>query len=179
MVIALAGRRIDAPDAEDERFSLKMKNTVYERILELFKKNNASVLVSSAACGADLLAQKAARQLKIEQHIILPFERENFRETSVIDRPGDWGKLFDDICDEVEEKGNLVILKGFEDDDERAYSAVTTEILRRAELLQSDKRKVLAVAVWEGNAKNETDETASFIKEAQALNIKVEEISTK
>lgn len=178
MIIALAGRRIDADDAEEKRFPLAMKDVVYAKILQFFRKNNITALVGSAACGADLLAQKAARELKIEQYIILPFEREKFRETSVTDRPGDWGNLFDEICGDVEAKGNLIILKGFENDEEKAYSAVTREILNRAESLQSKKEKFLAVAVWEGTAKDKTDETASFIEQAQARNMVVKEILT-
>ncbi len=34
MIIALAGRRIDAMDAEEKRFPLEMKDTVYVRIRE-------------------------------------------------------------------------------------------------------------------------------------------------
>jgi hypothetical protein len=179
MIVALAGRRIDALDAEEKRFPLEMEEVVYSRIREFFHKNNVEILVSSAACGADLLAQKAARELGIERHIILPFGREKFRETSVTDRPGDWGKLFDEVCDEAEREGNLTVLEGFEDDEENAYSAVTTEIIKRAKSLQSKDEKVLAVAVWEGEAKDETDETASFIEQAKAQNIAVKEIPTK
>ncbi|HSK70828.1 MAG TPA: patatin-like phospholipase family protein [Pyrinomonadaceae bacterium] len=178
MIIALAGRRIDAPESEEKRFPLEMKEIIYVRIREFFHIYSVSVLVSSAACGADLLAHKAARDLGIEQHIILPFEREKFRETSVTDRPGDWGELFDEICDEAEREGNLIILEGFENTEAKAYRAVTAELFKHAESLQSEKEKVLAVAVWEGRAKHEKDETASFIEQAKARSIKVEEIST-
>lgn len=180
MIIVLAGRRIDAPDAEERRFPLAMKDTVYTKILKFFRKNNITALVSSAACGADLLAQKAARKLNLEQHIILPFERERFRETSVTDRPGDWGRLFDEICDEVEEKGNLIVLEGFKD-EEKAYSAVTTGILNQAESLRktAENENILAVVVWEGKAKDEQDETAAFAEKAKARNIEVKKILTK
>jgi len=181
MIIALAGRRIDAEDAEEKRFPLEMKDIVYEKIRGVFHNTNATVLISSAACGADLLSQKAARESGIEQHIILPFERGKFRKTSVTDRPGDWGELFDEICDEVEEKGNLIVLEGFENNEEKAYSAVTTEILNRAEFLQKTggDEEILAVVVWKGKPKNETDETAAFAKEARLRNIAVKEIATK
>lgn len=179
MIIALAGRRIDNPEAKEKRFPLEMKDIVYERIREFFRNNNVRVLVSSAACGADLLAQKAAGDLEIERHIILPFGREKFRATSVIDRPGDWGELFDEICAEVESEGNLVILEGFEDDENEAYSAVTAEVVKRAESLPPKNEKILAVAVWEGKAKDEADETASFIKQAKARNFELREILTK
>ena len=182
MIIALAGRRIDAPDAEEEQFPLKMKDTVYVRIREFFHMYSVRVLVSSAACGADLLAQRAARDLGCEQHIILPFGREKFRTTSVMDRPGDWGEMFDKICDEVESEENLIILEGFKDNEKKAYSAVTIEILKLVESLQKNAKKkeeILAVIVWEGKAKDEDDETAAFAKKANALNIKVKEILTK
>lgn len=127
-----------------------------------------------------MLAQKAARKLNIEQHIILPFERGRFRETSVTDRPGDWGKLFDEICDEVEEQGNLTVLPGFED-EEKAYTVVTTVILNQVESLRKTaaNEDILAVVVWEGKAKDDGDETAAFAEKAKARNIEVKEISTK
>jgi len=179
MIVALAGRRIDAPDAEEKRFPLEMEEIVYVRVRNFFHNNKIEILVSSAACGADLLAQKAARELEIERHIILPFGRERFRETSVTDKPGDWGKLFDEICDEAERKGNLIVLNGFEDDEENAYSAVTSEILKHAKSLEPEKESVLAVAIWEGKAKGESDETARFIEMAKAQNITIKEILTK
>jgi hypothetical protein len=178
MIAALAGRRIDAADAEEKQFPLEIKDAVYVRIRDFFHKYNVSVLVSSAACGADLLALEAARELGIERHIILPFRREKFRETSVTDRPGDWGELFDEICDEAERRGNLIILKGFENEEEKAYSAVTDAILEHAENLCSPGEKILAVAVWEGKAKDENDETSAFTEKAEARNIEVKEIKT-
>lgn len=180
MIIVLAGRRIDALDAEESQFPLAIKDAVYTKILKFFQKNNITALVSSAACGADLLAQKAARKLRIKQHIILPFERKRFRKTSVTDRPSDWGELFDSICDEVEEKGNLIVLEGFENDEKKAYSAVTTEILKQAEVLQKicENEDILAVIVWEGKAKDETDETVAFSEKARARRIVVEQILT-
>ena len=178
MIIALAGRRIDPPDAEEERFPLEMKDAVYARILEIFKKNAATILVSSAACGADLLAQKAARELKIRQHIILPFSRRRFRNTSVTDRPGVWGNLFDEICSEVKDKGNLTVLRKYKDET-AAYQAVTDKILEFAEDLQRKNESVKAVIVWEGKAKDADDATAAFAEKARLRNIAVKEIITK
>ena len=178
MIVVLAGRRLDMPQANEKRFPLEMEEIVFVRIRNFFHNNNVKVLVSSAACGADLLAQKAARELKIQQHIILPFEREKFRRTSVVDRPGNWGKLFDEICDEVEREGNLIVLENFKNDDSEAYSAVTTEIIKRAKSLKSKNEKILAVAVWEGKAKDKNDETYSFLNEAKEQFIRFETILT-
>jgi hypothetical protein len=180
MIIALAGRRIDAPDAKEKRFPLEMKDLVYERIRDFFQIHSVSVLVSSAASGADLLALDAAGELKIQRYIILPFERERFRETSVTDRPGNWEEMFDKICGEVEGEGNLIVLEGFRE-DAKAYSAATEEILNKAESLQSAKEReeVLAVIIWEGKAKDEKDETAAFAENAKGRGFIVKEILTK
>jgi len=181
MIIALAGRRIDAPDAEITRFPPENAELVRGRLLELFKNEAPSAMVSSAACGADLLALEAAGESGVRRHIILPFERGRFRETSVTDRPGDWGNLFDKICDEVETEGNLITLENFED-EAKAYSAVTREFLKKAESLRSSDgniEEILAVIIWEGKAKDERDETAAFAEQAKAGNFVVKEILTK
>lgn len=179
MIAALAGRRIDAPEAEEVRFPLENADLVRGRISGLFKQKSVTVLVSSAACGADLLALDAAGELEIERRVILPFERGRFRTTSVTDRPGNWGEMFDKICGEVEKEGNLTILEGFED-EQKAYSAATQEILSEAARLKAadEKTEVAAVIVWEGKAKDETDETAAFAEKAKALNFEVKEILT-
>ncbi len=179
MIIALAGRRIDAPETETIRFPLKMKDAVREKILKFFRDEKVTALVSSAACGADLLGQDAARELKIRQHIILPFSRRRFRKTSVTDRPGEWGKLFDEICSEVKRDGNLIVLRKHRKDEKTAYSAVTDKILELAEDLQRKNETVKAVIVWEGKAKDETDETAAFAEKARRRNIAVKEILTR
>ena len=180
MIAALAGRRIDAPDAETIRFPLENANLVRGRISELFKQESITVLVSSAACGADLLALAAAGELKIERRIILPFGRKRFRTTSVTDRPGNWGELFDKICDAVEKEGNLTALEGFADED-KAYSAATREVLNEAARLKSadEKAEVTVVIVWDGKPKDEADETNAFAEKAKTLNFEVKEILTK
>lgn len=181
MIIALAGRRIDAPGAETARFPAENTELVSGRLSELFRSEAPSALVCSAACGADLLALDAAGKFGVRRHIILPFERVRFRKTSVTDRPGDWGNLFDKICDEVEREGNLTALENFED-EAKAYSAVTREFLKKAESLRSsveNKEEIITVIVWEGKARDERDETAALAEMAKARNFVVKEILTK
>jgi hypothetical protein len=179
MIITLAGRLIDSANADESRFPLENAGLVRERILELFRAEAATILVSSAACGADLLALDAARELKMRRYVVLPFDRERFRQTSVTSRAGDWENLYDEICDEAERDGNLIVLEDFEDENE-AYSAATEEILSRAESLQTPSEQVLAVFIWEGRAKDfEKDETNAFAERARALGFPVKEILTK
>ena len=96
IVVALAGRRIDAEGAP-ARFPLKQAPSVKGRLTRLLRGLQPDALVCSAACGADLLALEAAMALKIPVTIVLPFAPERFRETSVVDRPGDWGRRFDAV----------------------------------------------------------------------------------
>src|SRR5947209_4010396 len=123
-IVALAGRRIDAPDAETPRFPLRSVGSVRDRLRQVLKDRVA--LVCSAACGADLLALEQASLLRIRRKVILPFAREDFRNTSVVDRPGDWGPLFDRLLAEVEKVGDLVVLPGKPDDDQ-AYANANAE----------------------------------------------------
>src|SRR5882672_10452911 len=94
MIIALAGRRVDSADAKQPRFPPRNVERVHTQTRAVLKEKGATALVSSAACGADLIALSEAGQLGLRRRVILPFERRRFRETSVTDRPGEWGRLY-------------------------------------------------------------------------------------
>src|ERR1700683_4963453 len=130
MIIAVSGRRVDTADAKQPRLPLGNVELVRTRVRTLLKESGATALVSSAACGADLIALSEAGQLGLRRRVILPFERRRFRETSVTDRPGDWGPLYDRVLDEVEAAGDLVILQKGADDE--AYAAANHAILDEA-----------------------------------------------
>ncbi len=187
MIIALAGRRIDAPDATIPRFPLENAAAVRERIYTFLVDRKARALVCSAACGADLLALDAAGELGIQRRIILPFEQHRFRESSVTDRPGEWGALFDLIIKDVQAAGNLVILSDEGEDDAIfavANRTILDEALALACLAPHDKREqsansVLTVLVWDGQSRGEGDLTADFADEARARGLPVVEIATR
>ena len=111
MIIALAGRHIDSPDADTPRFPEANLGMVRERLRELFRSLRATALVSSGACGADLLAKETAGELGVSRRMILPFEPARFRETSVVDRPGDWGRIYDRILGEVAREEGVMVLE--------------------------------------------------------------------
>jgi hypothetical protein len=150
-IAALAGRRIDAADAPP-RFPL------------------ANV--------ADLIALEAAGRLGLRRRIVLPFAAERFRATSVTDRPGDWGPLFDRIVGEVAAAGDLVLL-GLEEGDEGTYAAANHAILNEAEgLAGGDPPAVVAVIVWEGASRGAGDLTEAFATAARARGHPVREVLT-
>jgi tetratricopeptide (TPR) repeat protein len=171
-VVALAGRRVDAPDAEEPRFPLADIAAVRERLRASLRAADATAIVCSAACGADLLALDTAADLGIRRRIVLPFAKERFRETSVVDRPGVWGELFDRLIADAERTGDLVVLDT--KDRDRAYHAANRAILEVAARIASAPTE--AWIVWNGRARSTGDVTLHFADEAWQREIPVREI---
>jgi hypothetical protein len=132
-IMAVAGRRIDAEPAEVRRFPFEQVPKVERELHQLFEEIGVSMLVSSAACGADLLALKVAGEMNISTWIILPFSAPRFKETSVLDRPHPdyWGGLFDHAIAAAHAKGEVIELDGNPGAD-GAYSAANVAIIKDA-----------------------------------------------
>jgi hypothetical protein len=165
-IVALAGRRIDAVDTNPSRFPLDAVPTVRRRLADLLARERAVALVCSAACGADLLALEEAERLGLRRRIVLPFPPDRFRESSVVDRPGDWGRVFDRLVRAAEEAGDLIVLSGNPDNDDAAYAAANEAIIAEAQRLAQEgtAHRLVAAIVWEGLARPGDDTTAHFRK---------------
>ena len=88
-VIALAGRRVDRGKKNTpSRFPETRVPVVRREIAGLLARESALALVSSAACGADLIGLEEAERLGLRRRIILPFTPTEFRNRSVSDCPG-------------------------------------------------------------------------------------------
>jgi len=165
-VIALAGRRIDAPDVDRSRFPALSIPVVRQRLAEVLVQEKALALVSSAACGADLIGLEEAERIQIRRRIVLPFPRDKFRATSVVDRPGVWGSSFDHLAALAEEQGDLVIPEQGEGDEDAAYADVNRLILNEAKALAQTipggPHRLVAVIVWEGRPRPGNDLTDDF-----------------
>jgi hypothetical protein len=163
-IVALAGRQIDASDIDQPRFPIEAVPTVRRRLAQLLGDERAKSLVCSAACGADLIALDEAERLGLRRRIVLPFPPQRFRETSVIDRPGNWGPLFDHHIAAAAAADDLVVLSDQAGGDEAAYVAANEAIIREAQTLARDgaAHRLVAVLVWEEAAKSGIDATAGF-----------------
>lgn len=193
IIVAFAGRRIDATDAENPRFPLTQVNVVQKKIEELFGRDNVNALISSAACGADLIALRMAQKLGIRYRVVLPFAPEYFRITSVMDRActqeWNWGVLFDQVINIAQGKGELIVVET-DEDRQTAYQAVNHEILNEAlqqARIQADTSmtespqeiyRVQAVIAWDGHARGTHDLTWHFAQEARIRGLVVKEILT-
>ena len=178
-VIALAGRRIDAENATQPRFPLERADAVRKKLDTLFRHTAARALVCSAACGADLLALEAARDLGMPFRIVLPFDKKTFRETSVVDRPGDWGPRYDRICAAARERDDLIEMNLDPENGQEAYKKATLRILDEATAVAAVKADhLIAVSVSDGVSRGAGDLTEYFVTEARGRKIDVEAVAT-
>ncbi len=173
-IVAVAGRRIDPEPAEVRRFPFERVPKVEHELHQLFEEIGVSMIVSSAASGADLLALKVAGEMNIPVQIILPFSAARFKETSVLDRPHTdyWGGLFDHAMATARAKGELIELSGGPGSD-GAYSAANVAIIKNADALATARddearKRPVAVIIWEGKAREGTDATEEFRQRAEA-----------
>jgi hypothetical protein len=178
MIIALAGRRVDAPRAETVRFPRENVARVEHRIAAWFAQHEVHAVVCSAASGVDLLGLMTAKKLGIHRRIVLPFPREQFRTLSVVDRGAEWGAYFDVILDTAEAQGEVFALD-YAPDNESAYVETNHVILELATTTGIElDQPVRVLVVWDGVSRGDDDVTEAFLKEAYGRDLPVEELST-
>jgi hypothetical protein len=175
MVIALAGRRVDAPNAPAPRFPLACVDVVAQRLRDVFLEAHATELVSSAACGADLVAIRVARELGMAFAIVLPFDVATFADTSVTDRPGNWLQLYQEACTDASSRGALIVL-GAASGDDAAYGQANERIV--SEALLRTETGALAVIAHEGASRGADDMTEAFARLARGAGMQVRHVST-
>lgn len=174
-VIAFAGRRVDPDDAQEPRFPQRAEAAVAHRLREHFRQIGAGSIVASAACGSDILALEVAAELGLQRRVILPFDRPTFRETSVTDRPGDWGTRYDAVLDSLAPDDIIVLrlAKGA-----GAYERTSNAILDLAVDLAGRPAAAQAVIAWNGAPRGDGDITAQFADRARGRGMNVTEIDT-
>ena len=178
MIVALAGRRVDAVGAKEPRFPAHNASRVKQQITEVLQARQPQALVCAAACGADILALESAAELGVRRRVVLPFDPATFRASSVIDRGGDWGERYDRILAEVEAAQDLVSF-AHDKDNPQTYFNGNLDILAQAEAMaQSLQTQVVALVIWNGTSRGADDVTGHFKQEAESRKIEVVEINT-
>jgi hypothetical protein len=159
-VAVLAGRRPDDDEADVKRFPTSRSKIVRQLLVKTFSERGLKVLICSAACGADLLALDVANELGIEAHIVLPFAPSLFRQLSVVDRPGKWGALFDQLVEHAKKK-KLLRVEKYSPDDTKAFLKTNETMVDLAQQL-ANVQPVTAIIVWDGHSRGEDDVTQQF-----------------
>jgi hypothetical protein len=182
-VLAIAGRRVDAVGAAIQRFPLQNTEAVENQVRALVHQLSPVAVVSSAACGADLIALTVAASFQVRRRIVIAGPVDEFRAVSVVDRPGPWGKLFDELIGEAEISGDIVCVAP-EEDASSLYIRTNARIIDEALWLarnQSDKTirtRVIGVLIWEGKRRGPNDFTADFADRLKNRGLEVRSIST-
>jgi hypothetical protein len=178
-VLAFAGRRIDAPDAAPPHFPVASVVHVQRDLLAVFDASAFSVVVGSAACGADILLLEAAAACGVRAHIVLPFDATRFRQTSVIDRGLEWGPRYDAAIAYAERNGDVIVVPTDGGSDAEAYASTTERIIAEAQRLSLElAHSAIALAIWDQRTRPEGDATQQFLDLAERAGFPRREIST-
>lgn len=183
MIVAVSGRRIDAPGAQPPRFPLARRGQTRRAIRQALRRLHATVIVSSAACGADLLTLDVARALGLRRRIILPYRPEWFLVDSVTDRPGRWKSLYASLIADAQATDDLVVLDYPRGSDD-AFRAANDKIISEAQLLARRKAPRNPAAalggliVWEGAPRGPDDVTNHLKQRLEQAGAHIEQALT-
>lgn len=160
IVAALAGRRVDAEGSSVDSFPAANVSAVQKAIGRVFIEERIELLVCSCAAGADILALQVAEQMHIDRRVILPFDIDRFRATSVVDRSDTWGASFDSLIEIAERSGQLRIIAGSRS-DAAAFTETNRAIVKEA-VAAAYPTKPVSILVWDGHPRSSADYTNEF-----------------
>ncbi|UCB46154.1 MAG: DUF4071 domain-containing protein [Spirochaetota bacterium] len=178
-IIAFTGHMLDAPDRKTPRFPKEIEEEVKKEIFKRIEKHKAGIGYSSCACGSDILFLEAMQSKKAETNIVIPFEIDDFYETSVTFAGNEWKERLHDVL--VKATSVLFATEGkYSGDDllfEYANKIIMGKTILRSELLETEP---VLVAVWDGRQKKLKGGTSEFVStwELKALPIEIIDINT-
>src|SRR5258707_2751544 len=161
-VIIFSGHTVEAPGRRLARFSVQYVDAAAEQIRLTLDSVGAQIGISSAACGSDLLFIEAMLARDADIQVVLPWRKEEFKQTSVLVGGSDWPRRFDRGLEEASSvtylsqqgapSGNLGYVY--------CNDCMNGMALFRSEKLGSDVRPL---AVWDGRRGDGLGGTSSFV----------------
>ena len=100
VIVAFIGHMIDAPDRAEPRFKPEMENNVRMAIRSSIMSLDIQIGYTSLACGADILFVEEMLALDREVELFLPFNIDDFIQTSVAFAGDHWVERFEKILKE-------------------------------------------------------------------------------
>ena len=98
-VVAFVGHMIDHPNRPTKRFPPEIEANVREAIRSAIRTSNAKVGYCSLACGGDILFAEVLEEEGGELNIMLPFDSQDFINTSIAFAGDNWQERFDKIIE--------------------------------------------------------------------------------
>ncbi|MGB0597787.1 MAG: TRAFs-binding domain-containing protein [Rubripirellula sp.] len=177
-VVAFSGHMIDAESRQKPRFPDAATADVDTAIRQWLVQQQAFIGYSSAACGADLLFQKAIQDFGGESRIILPFDVEPFRQQSVAFAGPKWNSLFDEVINNATQVIIASPQRTRGDGIAFEYANLVLHGLAtlRATELQGENCEPIGLTVWDGGPGQGRGGTAHVVKQWQDLGMEVHQI---
>src|SRR5258707_15094738 len=97
MIIVCGGCQADEPGRDTPRLPSDGAEDIFVRIRGLFQSLEPKCVVGALASGADILFARAALEEGIPLKVLLPFDAETFRKTSVEPAGQPWTGHYDRI----------------------------------------------------------------------------------
>jgi len=175
-VVAFTGHMLDAPTRRSPRFPLAAVQPVARRIDAVLEQLDAGISYSSAACGSDVLFLECMQKRGGETNVILPFDREDFFDTSVSFAGEQWVRR----ADQVLERASRVnpVNRGRYGGDDLLFAYANTMIMGqailRSRLLETDAH---LITVWDGKGNGAAGGTSEFVEIWESLGMPITAIS--
>ena len=100
-VVVFSGHMVDGPGRAEPRFPDLISGQVREQLDRQLAELDAGFGYCSAACGGDLLFIEAMLARGAEVHVVLPFARDDFLESSITFAGPEWITRFEQAMDNV------------------------------------------------------------------------------
>lgn len=162
-VVVFSGHMIDRPHRREPRFPPSYEQRVKELLRERLKKLDAGFGYASAASGSDILFLETLLELGGEIHIVLPYNKDQFLEDSVMD---DYNKGWKERYELILRKAAQVVTASEQKLGEGGMSYKYANLMLlglagiRAEQLDTELRPL---AVWDGGPGDGDGGTADAI----------------
>tara|TARA_R110002072_G_scaffold155657_2_gene306099 strand:+ start:159157 stop:161577 length:2421 start_codon:yes stop_codon:yes gene_type:complete len=177
-VVVFSGHMIDRPDRSTPRFPPKLTESVQKTIEKWIDDNKAFIGYSSAACGSDLLFQQAIQKRGGASHIVLPYDRKQFRKDSVEFAGDEWSTLFDEVLKNATQVTIASPQRTQGDGISYDYANQVVHGLAtiRARELRSNNGQPLGLVVWNNQPGDGPGGTASIVNRWRCQEMRVNQI---
>ena len=101
---AFAGHMIDKPGIMDSRFPADIEDKVKTAIAAEIARLNIQIGFCSLACGSDILFAEAMQEAGAKINVCLPFDKDDFIETSIGFAGDQWVKRFETLLEQSDVK---------------------------------------------------------------------------
>ena len=169
-----AGHLIDRADRLQRRFPASLEQQVADAIRERLRPLGAGYGYASAACGGDILFLEALAEMKADRHLVLPYDRDQFKQDCVEYAPGgDWASRYERALATAKEvtTASPERMAGGGMSYEYGFLMLDGAAGVRADELETD---LVCLALWDGRPGDGPGGTASAVERWRKAGRRVE-----